>query len=138
MHQAELEARLDTRFEPVMQELAERAAVADRVVDKDTYRILAATLWVNVVLDPADSGLAESHLEPLHNVLNRHIAGVLGAHESLTSCFRYLNTKAGEQAMKSARLTPNHRDMLLYFASMILDPDGHKRWMDELRTHPSR
>lgn len=138
MQHSELEAKLDARFEPVMTDLAGRAAVTERFVDKDLYRILVGTLWVNVVLDPADVGLTESHLEPLHNVLNRRIASVLGDHESLTSCFRYLNSKAGEQAMKTARLTPNHRDMLLYFASMILDPDGHRRWMEEIRERPSR
>lgn len=138
MQPPDLETKLDARFAPVMADLAERAAIADRFVDKDLYRILVGTLWVNVVLDPTDAGLQESHLEPLHNVLNRRIAGVLGDHESLTSCFRYLNSKAGEQAMKAARLTPNHRDMLLYFASMILDPDGHRRWMDDIRKRPSR
>jgi hypothetical protein len=137
MQNSDLEARLNARFDPLMADLAERAAVAERFVDKDLYRILVSTLWVNVVLDPADAGLQEAHLEPLHNVLNRHIAGILGEQESLTSCFRYLNGKAGEHAMKAARLTPNHREMLLYFASMILDPDGHRRWMDALRDRPS-
>ena len=32
--------------------------------------------------------------------------------------------------MQAARLNQTHRELLLYFASMILDPDGHKRWMD--------
>jgi hypothetical protein len=133
-----LEADLEARFAPALDELAHGAAVAEGIIDKDLYRILVTTLWVNVVLDPADVGLAEGHLETLHDVLNRHIARVLGPEGSLKSCFRYLNGKAGEQAMKNARLIPNHRDMLLYFASIILDPDGHRRWMDEVRNRPSR
>jgi hypothetical protein len=34
----------------------------------------------------------------------------------------------------------HHRDLLLYFASMILDPEGHRRWMTEVaeRTGPNR
>jgi len=44
-----------------------------------------------------------------------------------------LNSKAGERAMQSARLNQAHKDMLLYFASMILDPDGHKRWLNEIK-----
>jgi hypothetical protein len=35
--------------------------------------------------------------------------------------------------MREARLTQHHKELLLYFSSMILDPDGHKRWMDHVR-----
>lgn len=129
---------LDALFAPVMDDLAQRSAVADGIVDKDLYRIMVTTLWVNVVLNPQDAGIEETHLEPLHDVMNRRIAGLLGADESLKSCFRYLDGKAGERAMKAARLQAHHRDMLLYFASMILDPQGHRRWMDEVRNRPSR
>jgi hypothetical protein len=131
-----LEAEFDARFAPVLDQLVHQATVAETIVDKDRYRILISTLWVNVVLDPDGAGVAERHLETLHDVFNHRIAEVLGPQESLTSCFRYLNGKAGEQAMKSARLTANHRDMLLYFASIILDPEGHRRWTDRLRSRP--
>ena len=73
-----------------------------------------------------------------HLVINARIEPVLGAGESLRSCFRYLNGRDGERAMKEARLPPNHRDMLLYFASIILDPEGHRRWMDAIRNDPRR
>ena len=132
--QAELEARLT----PTLDELENRAAVADGIIDRAAYRILVGTLWINVVLAPEDAGLEEDQLEDVHDVLNRRIARVLGAEETLKSCFRYLGSKPGEQAMSNARLTSNHRDMLLYFASIILDPDGHRRWMDEIRNRPSR
>lgn len=122
----------ETRFGPALRELARKALITERLVDKDVYRILIATLWVNVVLDPEDVGLTEPELEPLHDLINRHVAEVLGADETLTECFRWLNGKAGEQAMRAARLTEQHRDLLLYFASMILDPDGHRRWMAEI------
>jgi len=131
-------SELATRFAPVLDELTERAAVTDGILDREAYRILVATLWVNVVLAPGDAGLEEADLEPLHDVLNRRIVEVLGAGETLTACFRYLDSKDGERAMKEARLTPNHRDMLLYFASIILDPEGHRRWMEDLRRRPSR
>lgn len=135
---ADPQSELATRFAPVLDELTERAAVTDGILDREAYRILLATLWVNVVLAPGDAGLEEADLEPLHDVLDRRIAEVLGAGETLTGCFRYLDSKDGERAMKEARLTPNHRDMLLYFASIILDPEGHRRWMEELRQRPSR
>lgn len=132
------EASLSRHFAPALDDLEQRAAVADGILDKDRYRLIVCTFWVNVVLDPADVGLEESDLESLHDVVNPRIAAVLGPEESLTSCFRYLNSKAGERAMSAARLTANHRDMLLYFASIILDPEGHRQWMDEIRQRPSR
>lgn len=131
-----LQAELEVLFSPALDELAERAAVADGILDKDRYRILVATLWVNVVLDPDGVGLANGDLEVLHDVVNARMQAVLGGEESLSTCFRYLNGKAGEQAMKTARLTCEHRDMLLYFASIILDPEGHRRWMEEVRRRP--
>jgi len=131
-------SELESRFAPALDVLTERAAVTDAILDREVYRILVTTLWVNVVLAPADAGLEEADLEPLHDVLNQRIGEVLGAGETLSTCFRYLDSKDGERAMKEARLTPNHRDMLLYFASIILDPDGHRRWMEEVRQRPSR
>jgi hypothetical protein len=112
--------------------------VADAIVDKDRYRILVSTLWMNLVLRPDDLGLDEAHLEPLHDVLNRRIEQVLGQDESLKACFRYLTSPLGERAMQAARLTPEHEQMLRFFASMILDPDGHRRWTEQLRQPPSR
>lgn len=138
MSDRNLQAEIEAGFAPVLEDLVARATVTDHIVDKDVYRILVATLWVNVVLDPEDVGLTESHLETVHDVVNRGIADVLGPDESLTSCFRYLNGKTGQQAMSASKLTSNHRDMLLYFASIILDPEGHKRWMEDIRDRPSR
>jgi hypothetical protein len=131
-------AELDARFGPALRDLARKALITDHLVDKDVYRILVATLWMNVVLDPEDVGVAEDGLEAVHDLVNRYVAEVLGADESLTECFRYLNGKAGEEAMRAAQLTEQHRELLLYFASMILDPDGHRRWMDEVRNRPGR
>ncbi|MGA1371781.1 MAG: hypothetical protein ACO3Z6_09290 [Pseudomonadales bacterium] len=135
-----MSSELDARFGPALKELERKALITERLVDKDVYRILIATLWVNVVLDPEDVGLEESELEPLHDLINRYVASVLGRDEDLTACFRWLNGKAGEAAMRAAQLTEHHRDLLLYFASMILDPEGHRRWMTEVaeRTGPNR
>lgn len=123
---------IENLFAPVLRNLRERSCVADRFIDKDLFRINIATLWANMVLDPTDAGLEESDLERLHDYLNQEIAGVLGSAEDLNSCFKYLNSKAGAAAMSRARLSRNHRDMLLYFCSMILDPEGHRRWMQEI------
>jgi hypothetical protein len=134
--QAQARTRLQARYGSAIRELEQRALVTEHLVDKDVYRILVSTLWVNVVLDPHAAGLEEADLEPLHDVINQHVANVLGTGESLTGCFGYLNSRAGERAMQAARLTPEHRDLLLYFASMILDPEGHRRWTAAISDQP--
>ena len=120
-------------FTPVLGDIVDRSTVAERFVDRDLYRIYIATLWANVVLNPEDIGIEESDLEDVHSVINRSVEQSLGRGEDITGCFRFVNSKSGEVAMREARLTQNHKDLLLYFSSMILDPDGHERWMDTLR-----
>ena len=130
---------LFAQFRPVLEDITERSTVVDRFIDKDIYRILAATVWANVVLDPDAVGLDEFALEDLHDIVNDWSGRILGVEAgTIAEMFRWLNSKAGERAMQQAQLTPNHRDLLLYFASMILDPDGHRRWMDTIRDRPSR
>lgn len=120
------------KFDAVLANVAEQARVADDFIDKNLYRILIATLWANVVLDPEDVGLAEQDLEHLHAYLNEEIQPVLGFDASVTECYRFVTSKPGEAAMNEARLSKTHRELLTYFGSMILDPEGHKRWMDEV------
>ncbi len=123
-------AHLEERFKEILDDIEERSCVTERFVDRDLYRLYLATLWANIVLNPDDVGLTEADLEPLHDYLNERAGVVLGEEGNLTECFRFVNSKAGELAMQAARLNQTHRELLLYFASMILDPDGHKRWMD--------
>jgi hypothetical protein len=127
---------LAAHFEPVLREIERRCNVAGSFVDKDLYRVNIATLWANIVLNPSDAGLTDTALEPLHDYLNQMIEPVLGRGQTLTDCFRFLNSKAGEQAMERCHLTTTHRQMLLYFCSMILDPEGHRRWSDAQRERP--
>jgi hypothetical protein len=122
------------RFRPLLDELEARASVAGSFVDKDLYRIYLATLWSNIALDPAEVGLEEEDVEPLHDWLNVALTRVLGRDQSLTDCFRFINSKAGEVAMDRCRLSRTHRELLLYFCSIILDPDGHRRWADGVRS----
>ncbi len=121
---------MDARFSEILDDIEARSCVTERFVDRDLYRLYLATLWANIVLNPEDVGLVEEDLEALHDYLNERAASVLGETGSLTECFRFVNGKEGERAMQAARLNQTHRELLLYFASMILDPDGHKRWMD--------
>jgi hypothetical protein len=126
-------AELANLFAPVLADIVERATVAGSFIDRDVYRICIATLWANVVLDPEDIGVAETDLEFVHDVVNDAARAALGTDTDLTAAFQFINSRAGESAMREARLTQHHKELLLYFSSMILDPDGHKRWMDHVR-----
>lgn len=121
------------RFAPVFADIRERSTVVDSFIDKDLYRVYIATLWSNVVLSPEEAGLSEEDLEDLHDLLIEELSNAIGTQESLHPLFSFISSKAGERAMQEARLTQSHKDLLQYFASMILDPDGHKKFMDEIR-----
>ena len=127
-------ADIGARFSEILDDIEERSCVTDRFVDRDVFHLYLATLWANVVLNPADAGLIEADLEPLHDYLNVRAGRVLGPDGTLTECFRFVNSKAGEQAMKNAQLNQTHKELLLYFSSMILDPEGHRRWMEAVLT----
>lgn len=127
------------QFRPVLEDITERSRLVDSFIDKDTYSILAGTVWANVVLDPGAAGITEEDLPDLHDILGHWSEPILGAGDGTVSgIFRFLNSKAGERAMQAAQITPNHRDLLLFFASMILDPEGHRRWTDAIRDRQSR
>jgi len=118
-------------FTPVLKEITSDCSVAESFVDKEQYQINLATVWANVVLKPHDAGLSEKDLETVYGVFNGHIEEVLGKDRSLNSCFEFINSRPGDKAMQRYQLTKMHKDMLLYFCSMILDPEGHKRWIKE-------
>ncbi len=121
------------QFAPVFADIRERSTVAERFIDRNLYSIYIATLWANVVLSPEDVGLLEEDLEDLHDVLVEEMEDVLGAGTTLQDIFKFVTSKDGERAMGEARLTQSHKDLLSYFASMILDPEGHRRYMDHIR-----
>ena len=124
---------LSYAFEPVFTDIKERSTVVDRFIDRNLYQVYIATLWSNVVLSPGEAGIEEEDLEELHDLVVAEIKAVLGQEEDLTTVFSFISSKAGEQAMVEAKLNQTHKDLLQYFSSMILDPDGHKKWMDEIR-----
>lgn len=126
--------RFEALYEPALEAIVERSDIADGAfIDKDVYCVFLATLWANVVLDPSDATLAASDLEPLHDYLNTRIAPVLGIGKTLHDCFRFVASPRGETALDRLQLTQMHKDMLQYFASMILDPEGHQRMTAEIR-----
>ncbi len=112
--------------------------MAERFIDRDVFSIYVATLWANVVLSPEDVGLLEEDLESLHDLLLEEVTDVLGPDTTLQDIFKFVTSKDGERAMAEVRLTQSHKDLLSYFASMILDPDGHKRYMDHIRDQQKR
>ena len=127
------EADLARILAPTLAALERHCGVADRFVDKNAYRIHLATLWANLVMDPAACGLDEDDLEAAHDVIDLAGRRVLGEEQSVVASFRFLNSPDGQRAVEQARLTRSHRDLLAYFCSMILDPDGHRRAMEKMR-----
>lgn len=77
--------------------------------------------------------MTEEDLEVLHDILLAEISDAIGPLDSLHPLFQFISSKDGERAMGEARLTQSHKDLLQYFASMILDPDGHKKFMNDIR-----
>ncbi len=127
-----MHGKLLDQFAPVFADIRHRATVADRFINRDLYRVYMATLWSNVVLSPEDVGLDEDNIEDLHDVILAETADAIGAC-TMQELFKFIVSKDGERAMQEARLNQSHKDLLSYFASMIIDPEGHKRYMDHIR-----
>ena len=120
-------------FEPVFVDIRERSTVVERFIDRNLFRLYMATLWANVVLSPDEAGIEEDDLPTLHDLVVAELVDVIGIGTDLESVFRFISSKEGEKTMAEANLNQTHKDLLQYFSSMILDPDGHKRWMEEIR-----
>lgn len=129
---------LSENFAPVFADIRQRATVADRFIDRDLYRVYIATLWSNVVLSPEEVGLEDEDIEDLHDIVLAEVNDAIGPHPSMHDLFKFITSKDGERAMQEARLTQSHKDLLAYFASMILDPEGHKRYMQYIRDEQRR
>ena len=120
-------------FEPVFTDIRERSTVVERFIDRNLDQVYMATLWANVVLSPGEAGIGEDDLEALHDLVVEELGEVLGKGTDLNAVFEFISSKPGEQAMLEAKLNQTHKDLLQYFSSMILDPEGHERWMSEIR-----
>lgn len=108
------------KFTPAVHEIIDRCRLTDDFVDKDMFRVYIATIWGNAVLDPEQTGLDESDLSVLHDFLNEEIAAVLGEDQSITRCYEYLVSKAGEDALARLQVGSQHREFLYYFARLII------------------
>ena len=84
-------------------------------------------------MDPENLDMTEADLEGAYKVIEKEAENRLGGKDALVDAFRFLTTKDGERCMEKAKLRKSHKDMLLYFASMMVDPDRHKQYMTEIR-----
>ena len=116
--------RFAALYDPIVAEIERRAAVTDRYIDREAFRILLATVWANVVLDPQDGDLSEDDLEAFHDYLNIRARDVLGEDDAVRASFSFLLTQAGEQAMGRHRIPAAHRRMLERIGALIIDPHG--------------
>ena len=121
------------RVQPLFEEIDKQCHVTDHLIDKDRWRVYLTTMWSNLVLEPESLGLEESDLEEAFKVIESEAQERLGGTDALVESFRFLTTKDGSVCMDRVKIRKNHRDMLLYFASMMIDPEGHKQYMEDLR-----
>ena len=124
---------LRVKLGPVLDQMQHNSAVAGSFVDKNRYQLFLCTLWSNLVLEPEQLDLEVADLEHALDIVNEEAKKILGFDDSVTESFRFIASPAGEQEMNRAKLPRNHRDMLTYFSSMILDPEGHRKWMEQVK-----
>ena len=87
------QAELQRLFEPILAAAERQSGVAERFVDKDLYRIYLATVWANVVMDPAAIGLTEDDLESAHDVINLNAQRLIGDEHAITAAFRFVSSQ---------------------------------------------
>lgn len=121
------------RIAPLLVEMDKQCMVTDHLMDKDRWRVFLTTMWSNLVMEPESLGLVEADLEDAYKVIETAAENRLGGKDALVEAFRFLTTKDGERCMEKAKLRKSHKDMLLYFASMMVDPERHKQYMTEIR-----
>ncbi|HKI75063.1 MAG TPA: hypothetical protein VJ998_10480 [Pseudomonadales bacterium] len=112
------------RFTPAIQEIVDTCRLTDEFVDKEMFRVYIATIWGNAVLDPGESGVTEDDLSVLHDFLNEEIEDILGTGETITSCYEYIVSKAGDESLSRLRVTARHREFLHYFARLVIASAG--------------
>lgn len=121
------------RIAPLFVEMDKQCMVTDHFIDKDQWRVFLTTMWSNLVLEPESLGMVEADLEDAYKVIEAAAKNRLGGEDALVEAFRFLTTKDGERCMDKAKIRKSHRDMLLYFASMMVDPERHRQYMAEIR-----
>ena len=121
------------RLAPLFAEMDKQCMVTEHLIDKDQWRLFLTTMWSNLVMEPENLELTEADLEDAYKVIEGVAEDRLGGKDALVDAFRFLATKDGERCMEKAKLRKSHRDMLLYFASMMVDPERHKQYMKEIR-----
>ncbi len=125
---------LKDKLSDVLRQMAQNSAVTDSLVDKNRYRLYICTLWSNLVLEPDQLDLEVEDLEQAFGVINELAQEVLGESDAIRASFRFVASSEGEREMNRAKISRNHRDLLAYFSSMILDPQGHKQRMHRVRS----
>lgn len=126
--------KLREKLSVVLEQMARNSAVTDSLVDKNRYRLYLCTLWSNLVLEPDQLDLEANDLELAFEVINDLAHDVLGERDAIRTSFQFVASSAGENEMNQAKISRNHRDLLAYFSSMILDPEGHKQWLSQVRS----
>ena len=66
--------------------------------------------------------------------INTHAHSILGGDDPLKETYHYLTTKGWRGGDGQGQAEPKTiRICWCIFASMMLDPEGHKKWLDDVR-----
>lgn len=107
------------RFAPAVQEIVDLCRVTDDFVDKEMFRVYICTIWGNAVLEPQESGIDESELSVLHDYLTEEVEQILGEGQDITSCYRFIVSKEGEDSLARLQISARHQEFLRYFANLM-------------------
>jgi hypothetical protein len=114
-------AEVRRRYQPAIDEIVGVCSVGDGVVDREAFQVYMATVWGNAALDPSRSGITEDDLPYLHDFLNEEITGLLGHPSELRSCYAFIVSKSGDDALVRLKISKTHKEFLHYFARLILE-----------------
>ena len=120
--------QIRSHFSPAIEQILQDCLITEEFVDKDRFRVYISTVWGNTVLAPQKAGIEEVDLSILHDYLNEEIQRLLGADETISSCFQYLVSKAGEESLARLQITQQHKAFIEYFSQLILGAEaGYKK-----------
>jgi hypothetical protein len=113
-------ADIQTLYGSMLEDLVRMSTIDETIFDREAFQIYVATVWGNSVLEPERMHLTLDDLPTLHDYLNEELEKTVGLGTSVTSCFEFIESKAGEDSMNRYRVTRQHREFLKYFARLVL------------------
>lgn len=126
------------QVQSIMQAIADRSKLTERLMDVDLYHLQIALLWIQIAISPRDLGIEETQLEAAHLYINRELKRTSSKYQNLHQIFVFLTSDAGQEAIVRLKIKSYHRNLIDYFGIMITNPKEHKRRMLKAREESLR